>query len=197
MNLNIRLETPQDYEAVERLTYQAFQNFRGPARDYCDEHCLVHHMRSVAGFIPELDYVAEWQGQLVGSILYTASHIHTPDGNALQTLTFGPVSMPPEQQGKGIGDALIRFTLDKARTMGHRAVLITGHTAYYPRFGFRPAAEYGITMPDGSSFDAFMALELFPGALSGVSGKCRFDAVYELTKEQVAAFNKARGYPQI
>lgn len=72
-----------------------------------------------------------------------------------------------------------------------RAVLIYGHPDYYPRFGFQPAHDFGITTPDGSSFDALMAFELFPGALDGISGSFHESSAYEITPEEAAEFDRS------
>ena len=118
------------------------------------------------------------------------------DGTAHETITFGPVSVLPEYQKQGIGGVLIRYTLEKAKTLGHKAVLITGHPEYYPKFGFINAEKYKITMPDGTNMDAFMALELYDGALDGVSGKWQYDPVFEIDKGELAEFNQKHHYEQ-
>ena len=85
---------------------------------------------------------------------------------------------------------LIRRTLQTAREMGFRAVLIFGHESYYPRFGFKEASVFGITTCDGENYPAFLALPLYEGALDGVSGKLICDPVYySLDKEESDAFN--------
>jgi predicted N-acetyltransferase YhbS len=78
-----------------------------------------------------------------------------------------------------VGSALIHKTLEVARELGYRAVLIFGHESYYPRFGFKHASEYGITTADGKNFPAFMALPLYDGALDGVHGRLVYNEVYD------------------
>lgn len=192
--MKIRMETPADYEAVERLTYQAFSTMQKPERGECDEHLLVHKMRSVSAFIPELSFVCELDGRIVGHIVYTKSKIVGKDSAGHEMITFGPVSVLPEYQKRGVGAALIRHTLEKAKALGHRAVLITGHPEYYPRFGFVNAEKFEITLPDGTNMDAFMALPLYDGALDGISGKWVYDPVFEIDRAELAEFNKAFGY---
>jgi predicted N-acetyltransferase YhbS/uncharacterized protein YdhG (YjbR/CyaY superfamily) len=132
--------------------------------------------------VPELDYVAELDGSVIGNIMYTRSKIVSDsDGvasNEWETLTFGPISVLPKHQRDGVGSALIRKTLADARELGYRAVLIFGHESYYPRFAFKPASEFGITTADGMNFPAFMALPLYDGALDGVHGRLICDDVY-------------------
>jgi predicted N-acetyltransferase YhbS len=134
-------------------------------------------MRSYPAFVRSLNYVAELDGKVIGNIMYAKSKIVSDDGE-WETLTFGPVSVLPKFQKDGVGSALIRKTLDIAREMGYLAVLIYGHESYYPRFGLKPADEYGVTTADGKNFPAFMALPLYDGALDGVHGRFILDEVY-------------------
>lgn len=182
----LRPERPEDYFAVEQLTFEAFLDMPHSGGN---EALLAHKMRAVSGFVPELDFVAEIEGKVVGNILYTKSKVVGPDGE-WETLTFGPLSVSPTCQRQGIGEALIRHTLDIARQLGYRAVLIFGHEEYYPRFGFVNAETYGITTADGQNFPAFMALPLSEGALDGVKGKLIYDPVFDqLGSEEAKAFN--------
>jgi predicted N-acetyltransferase YhbS len=167
MALSLRPETPDDYRITENLTREAFWNLMRPG---CDEHFVLHAMRGDSAFIPELDIVAELDGRIVGHIVYTRSAVTDRDGVCHETITFGPVTVLPEYQKRGIGARLIFHTLDMARELGYGAVIILGHPAYYPRLGFRRAAEFGLTLENGEAFDAFMALELKPGSLSSLGG---------------------------
>ena len=166
--LILRKERKSDHDTVERITYRAFLG-----ADHADgtEALLARKLRSHPAFVPQLDFVAELDGRVVGNIMYSKSHVEGKDGKAWETLAFGPVSVLPVYQRQGIGSALISQTLVAAEKMGFRAVLIFGHEDYYPRFGFRPASEYGITTQNGENFPAFMALPLYDNALSGVNGR--------------------------
>jgi hypothetical protein len=91
----------------------------------------------------------------------------------------------------------MRRAFDEAVRLGFRAVIIYGNPDYYPRFGgkpsasFRRAAEFGITTPDGSVFDALLVYPLYDGALDGISGKYYIDSVYEeLTQTETLEFDK-------
>lgn len=195
MNITIRLETPADYRAVEELTREAFWKFWEPNRKICDEHLLVHRLRSAPSFVPELDFIAELDGKLAGHIIYSKSKVVDDAGQEHETLTFGPLSVLPELQSKGIGKTLMRHSFEEAKRLGYRAVIIFGHPDYYPRAGFRRAAEFAITTADGHTFDAFMAYPLYDGALDGISGKYYIDPVYDqLTEEDALAFDNQ--FPQ-
>jgi predicted N-acetyltransferase YhbS len=190
MSIHLRLEQPADYRAIEELTREAFWGLNHPG---CDEHLLVHRLRAVPAFVPELDYVAEVDGKLVGNVMYSRAKIVDQAGNECETLTFGPLSVLPEYQNQGIGKALMIRTIDEARQLGYHSILVFGHPDYYPRFGFRRAGEFGITTANGDNFDAFMALPLYDGALDGVSGRFYEDPVFEVNANEVDEFDK--GFP--
>ena len=188
--MNIRLEQPADYAAVERLTFAAFETMELPGRTHTNEHYLAHIMRGVAAFVLELDFVGESDGEIIANIMFTKSKIVRSDGSEVETLTFGPVSVKPELHNRGLGAEIIRYSLDHARELGYGAVIIVGHPQYYPRFGFKPASEYNLTMPDGSEFDAFMALELKDGYLGTDGGKWYEDEVFEIDETAFDEWNK-------
>jgi len=165
--ITIRPECPGDYDAVLRLTYEAFQTLDYPGRRRMDEHFLYRLLQGCPYVIPELCFVAMRGDELVGHILYTRSLIRRPDGTQADTVTFGPLSVLPEYHRQGIGRALVRHSMAKARGMGCGAVLIVGVPDYYPKLGFRRGHEFGLTLPDGTADDPFMAYELMPGFLRG------------------------------
>lgn len=190
----LRLETPGDYRGVEELTRDAFWK---NSRHMCDEHLLVHRLRRVSAFVPELDFVAEIDGKIEGHIIYTKSKVSDDSGKDHEVLTFGPLSVSPEYQSMGIGKALMLHTFEKARELGYKAVIIFGHPDYYPKVGFRPASEFRITTADGKNFDAFMALPLYSGALDKINGRFFYDPVYDnLNEKDVYAFENTFPYKE-
>lgn len=194
MSFILRPETPEDYRDVERLTKEAFLPLELPGRTVVDEHLLAHKLRKSDAFVAELDYVAaevlpdgSW-GEVVGSILYSRAKVVNAEGKAFTVLTFGPLSVKPSWQGRGVGAALIRHTANEAKHLRYRAILIYGHTGYYPRFGFHPASEFGITAADGKEYDALMAYECLPGSLQGVTGTFHPDPVFEIDPAELTEF---------
>lgn len=114
-------------------------------------------------------------------------------GERTEALIFGPLSVRPDQQGRGVGSLLVRHSLKRAAGLGYKGVFIFGNPGYYGRFGFQNAERFGVTTREGENFDAFMGLELFPGGLKGVAGKFYEDPVFTVSEEDVAAFD--RGFP--
>ncbi len=180
--LLIRTEEERDHRIVEEITRDAFWNLYIPG---CDEHYLVHVLRTSPDYLPALSFVAEWDGQIVGSIFFTKSYILDDQGTRHDMATFGPVSVTPELHNRGIGCALIRHAAGKAASLGYRAILIYGYPGYYQRFGFRHAKDFGISNPEGRFPAAHLALELYKGALDGITGKAYESDVYHV--DQAAA----------
>ena len=111
--MNIRLETEKDYFENENLTREAFWDVYRPG---CSEHLVLHNLRSSSAFIKELDLVAEENGKLIGNIAYAKMY---RDGTMCNNIIcFGPVSVLPEMQKKGIGNKLINESLKMAKEMG-------------------------------------------------------------------------------
>ena len=186
-SLKLRLETPSDYRAVETLTREAFWNHHGPG---CEEHYLAHILRNAEAFIPELDIVAEWNGAIVGNIMYTKAAIALDAGGTTPVISFGPVSVLPEFQRQGVGKALILHTLGLAARMGFTAVLIYGDPAYYSRVGLVAAEQYGIATEGNQYHGALQAYELQPGALSNARGRFVESADFQLTPADVEAYDR-------
>jgi len=182
----IRLEQPEDYRAVENLTREAFWNHHVPG---CDEHYLAHVLRESSCFLPELDFVAESGGTLVGNIMYTRANVLCDNGETLPVLCFGPLSVLPSWQGKGVGSALVNHSLEKAAELGFNAVLIYGDPAFYSRLGFRSAESFTIGTMDDYYADALQALELVAGALREKAGRFVEDHAYEMDEAASAEFD--------
>jgi len=177
--LHLRRERPEDRYAVESISRDAHWYGNWDMKpQVCDEPLLVHRLRQSPSYIPELHYVAELDGKLVGHILYCTSKIVDDAGKEYETITFGPLSVLPEYQNQGIGKALMRHTFKEAKCLGYRAILIFGHPDYYPSMGFRRASEFGISDSDGESYDPFMAYPLYEAALDGISGRYYLDPAY-------------------
>lgn len=162
--LNIRKETPADYPAVEDMTRRAFYNLYVPG---CAEHYLVHIMRSHQDFIPQLDFVLELDGRIVGSILYTKAHLVDEAGTEKEVLTFGPVCVMPEHQRKGYGKLLMEHSFTEAAALGYDVIVIFGSPANYVGRGFQSCKKHNVCVEGGKYPAAMLVKELKPGALDG------------------------------
>ena len=162
--LNIRNERESDYKIVEDITRKAFYNVYVPG---CMEHYLVHIMRGHEDFIPELDFVIELDGQIVGNIMYTKAKLTDEGGTEKEIVTFGPVSILPKYQRKGYGKMLIEHSLKRAAELGYEAVVIMGSPANYVGSGFQCCRKYNVCVEKEKYPAAILVKELKPGALDG------------------------------
>tara|TARA_R110000868_G_scaffold241291_2_gene495853 strand:+ start:1098 stop:1637 length:540 start_codon:yes stop_codon:yes gene_type:complete len=179
MNVSIRQEQPSDYGRTEVVVQKAFLNAEHTDGD---EFRLVGRLRKAEDFIPNLSLVAVREDEIVGHILFTPIFIEVPDKSLAKSLALAPVSVHPDFQGNKIGARLINEGHDAARRLGHRSVILLGHPGYYPRFGYKPASMWRIKPPFEVTDDAFMALELVPGALAGVEGTVKYPPAFGLSQ---------------
>lgn len=190
MSLVIRKIETNDYKDVEILTRESFWNVYRPG---CVEHLVVNNIHKDKKSIEELELVAVYNQEIIGHIVYTKGHVKGSDNKTF--ITFGPVSIMPQFQGKGIGSKLISLSLslNKAMKLGYSAVFIIGDHNYYSRFGFEPASKYGIHMegiPIEDEAPFFMVKVLEKGDLNDVSGYYVFDECYDVSSAEVDEFDK-------
>lgn len=162
--ITIRNEQEKDYKIVEKITRKAFYNIYVPG---CFEHYLVHSMRGHEDFIPELDFVIEVDGQIIGNIMYTKARLADEKGTKKEILTFGPVSIAPEYQRQGYGKELMEHSFTQAAQLKHDTIVIFGSPVNYVSRGFKSCKKYNVCTPDGKFPAAMMVKELVPGALDG------------------------------
>ena len=109
-NIIIRLETKDDYRAVENLTRESFWNVYQPG---CMEHYVLHCYRDDPAFVPELDFVMELGGEMIGQIIYVRSEIDCDDGRKVPIMTFGPIGIAPKYKRQGYGKKLLEYSMEK------------------------------------------------------------------------------------
>jgi len=191
MDIIIREEQTKDWYATEYVAKRAFWNLHHPG---CEEHYLVHKLRSDPAYIPELSRVAEIDGEIIGEILYSKACVDTGT-QKIDVLTFGPLCVIPEYQNKGIGGRLLEETMKLATEKGHKAIIIFGEPWYYPKHGFQTCDNFGITTNEGKNFDAFMGIELVSGGLAALNGKFMESETFEnLPADEVDEYDKKFPY---
>ncbi|MBO7504028.1 MAG: N-acetyltransferase [Clostridia bacterium] len=163
--MTIRLETEKDYRAVEELTRDAFWNVYKPG---ADEHYYAHMMRSHQDFIPELDFVLEDGGRIIGSIMYTKAWLEDENGFRKEIVSFGPLCVAPEFQRRRLGKLLIEHSFDVARKMGYDVNINFGNPGNYVSRGFVSCKKKNVSCFAYGNFPtALLVAELVPGALDG------------------------------
>jgi len=143
-----------------------------------DEARLVENLRKSPDFIPELSLVAVKDKMVVGHILFSRIAIQTKTGS-LSPMSLAPMAVHPEFQKQGIGSKLVRQGLERCRNLGYKVVIVVGHPNYYPRFGFTSARAKGLEAPFLVPDEAFMVIEIAPGALNGISGMVIYPPAFE------------------
>lgn len=185
-NLIIRAERPEEWRVVEEVTREAFWNHFQPGSD---EHFLLHKIRESSDFIKELDFVAEVEGKIVGNIVYTKSRILLTRGGEMEVATFGPVCVLKEYRCQGIARKLIEHSLEVARTMGIRAVVIYGDPRLYGRLGFRCAEKYDIMNSRGMFSVSLMVMELVSNSLDDAAGQFVESEVFDVDPKELELFD--------
>jgi putative acetyltransferase len=163
----IRPETETDHEAIRRVNRVAFEQE--------DEARLVDELRR-GGYV-RLSLVAEMDDEIVGHILFSELSLVTSCG-VMPALSLAPMAVTPEHQRRGIGSELVRRGLATCRDQGAGIVIVVGHPEFYPRFGF--SAELARPLRSPFSGDVWMAAELSPGALDGVSATVQYPPPFGL-----------------
>ena len=187
LEIKIRPEQNADRMAVECLTREAFWNLYRPG---CDEHYTAHLIHEHEDFLPDLTCVAEVDGQIVGSIIYTRSWLIGEGGKRVETATFGPLCVHPAWQRRGVGSALIEHTRELAARQEIPAILILGDPHNYCRHGFKTGKDVGVSTLDGKYPLGLLVLELRRGFFaSGAQWKFQYSAVYEFDAAQAEAFD--------
>ena len=162
----IRAEEQRDWAAVHTVNVSAFET---PA-----EANLVDALREHAH--PVVSLIAEDDNAIVGQIMF--SPVSLSGHPALRIMGLAPMAVAPGHQRKGVGSALVRAGLEQCKQLGFGAVVVLGHPAYYPRFGFSPSARFGIGCEYDVPEDVFMIVELHPNFLRGASGKVTYHAAF-------------------
>ncbi|MGN0195113.1 MAG: GNAT family N-acetyltransferase [Candidatus Cryptobacteroides sp.] len=187
----IRNERKSEHFQVENLVREAFWNVYRPG---CLEHYVLHCLRDDPAFVPELDFVMEADGLLIGQCIYMRAAIATDDGRELPVLIMGPIGIIPQYKRQGYGKALLDYSLEKAARMGFGAVCFEGNIAFYGKSGFTYASEFGIRyhgLPEGEDASFFLCRELSPGYLSGVSGEYSTPQGYFVDEALCEEFDRA------
>jgi len=186
----IRLERKEDYRNTETLVREAFWNIYRPG---CLEHYVLNQLRSDPAFIPELDFVMEKDGQLIGQNMFMHATIHADDGRKIPIMTMGPICITPGLKRNGYGKALLDYSLERAAALGCGAVCFEGNLDFYGKSGFTFASSFGIRyhdLPEGADASFFLCKELIPGYLSGITGEYTPPRGYFVNEAEAEIFDQ-------
>ena len=180
----IRQERPDDAEVIRAIHRAAFAKPGTPDRpatpdqpatDGSVEAHLVDVLRAAGDLVGPLCLVAEHGGEVVGHVAVSRGLL---DDEPARLVGLGPLGVRPDVQRHGVGSALMHATLAAADALGERGVILLGHPDYYPRFGFEPAVDHGITPPQPWGPQYFMLRRLSAWG-TGLHGRFRYAPAFE------------------
>ena len=186
----IRLERTEEHRETEALVREAFWNVYRPG---CLEHYVLNQLRNDKAFVPELNFVMEKDGRLIGQNMFMRAAIKADDGSDLPIMTMGPICISPELQGQGYGKRLLDYSLEKAAELGCGALCFEGNINFYGKSGFTYASEFGIRyhgLPEGADASFFLCKELKKGYLDGISGEYTPPKGYFVDEAEAEEFDK-------
>ena len=164
----IRAEQPSDFDTVNALLRASFGR-EAEAR-------LVQRLRASEKITSAL--IAEEKARILGHVVFSKIAVDGEVGE-MNAVALAPLAVEPAFQRLGIGSALVSAGLERCRLARQARVLVLGDPVYYARFGFVPAARFGLKCPFPAPDNAFMAIELEPGAFARTSGTVRYGHEFE------------------
>ncbi len=195
-DLIIRLERKEEYREVENLVRESFWNVYRPG---CLEHYVLNQLRGHKDFVPELDFVMEQKGVLIGQNMFMRTFIKADDGRDIPIMTMGPICITPELKRKGFGKILLDYSLEKAKEQGCHGVCFEGNIDFYGKSGFDYASKFGIRyhgLPAGADDSFFLCKELTPGYFDGITGEYTTPEGYYVDEEAASEFDKQFAYKE-
>ena len=187
----IRLERKEERREVENLVRESFWNVYRPG---CLEHYVLNQLRNDPAFVPELDFVMEKDGRIIGQNMFMRAAITADDGRKIPIMTMGPICIANDMKRKGYGKRLLDYSIERAAQLGCGALCFEGNIAFYGKSGFTYAGEYGIRyhgLPEGADASFFLCRELIPGYLDGVTGEYAPPQGYFVDEAKAEAFDRA------
>lgn len=164
--MKIREEEVNDWPAVYSLNECSFET--------TSEADLVDLLRAQVPAVISL--VAEVDQEVVGHIMFTPVTLSAYP--AVSMMGLAPMAVSSNHRRRGIGSALVTQGMEECGILGTGAVVVLGHSGYYPRFGFKPASLFGIQCEYDVPDDVFMAVEIEPGYLAGKSGVVKYHELF-------------------
>ena len=187
----IRLERKEERREVENLVRESFWNVYRPG---CLEHYVINQLRNDPAFVPELDFVMEKDGRIIGQNMFMRAAITADDGRKIPIMTMGPICIANDMKRKGYGKRLLDYSIERAAQLGCGALCFEGNIAVYGKSGFTFASEFGIRyhgLPQDADASFFLCRELIPGYLDGVTGEYAPPQGYFVDEAKAEAFDRA------
>jgi putative acetyltransferase len=166
--VDIRTETPADFDAIRAVHTEAFAPSPVEAK-------LVDDLRAEGALVTDLCLVASEGEAVIGHIAFSRAMLD-PSGHEI--LVLAPMGVLPDHQRQGVGMQLIGQSMRRAALTDFPLVSVLGHAEYYPRFGFEPARPLGIDPPFDVPDEAWMARKL-PRYSDDAKGTVRYAQAFD------------------
>ena len=182
----IRPETPKDYKDIVSLVLRSFKEGTNYS-DGTDIVALIEEIRYSQYYIPELSFVAERDGTIVGHFLFSKFPLSTTkegghgDGNDTEIVMLAPVSVHADYFAQGIGRTMLTLGIEKVKTLGYKGITVEGNFNFYNKVGFKTSSEYNIFPTSGYPMTeprCMMCQETYEGSLEGIHGYIVYDMYY-------------------
>ena len=183
-DITIRPENQKDYKDIISLILCSFSE----GTDYSDGSdiiALIEEIRVSENYIPELSFVAELDGKIVGHFLFSHFPLsETPEGghvNNGEIVMLAPVSVHADYFHKHIGSTMLKLGIEKVKEHGFKGINVEGDYHFYNRVGFKTSSEYGIYPTSGIPMNeprCMMCMETYEGSLEGIGGYVVYDMYY-------------------
>ncbi len=187
----IRRNIPrEERRETESLVRESFWNVYRPG---CLEHYVLNQLRNDEAFIPELNFVMEKDGRIIGQNMFMKAVIKADGGRDIPIVTMGPICIANDLKRQGYGKILLDYSLERATEMGFGAVCFEGNIDFYGKSGFTYASEFGIRyhgLPEGEDASFFLCKELIPGYLDGITGEYAPPVGYFVNEDEAEEFDK-------
>ena len=180
----IRTETQKDYKDIISLVLRSFQE----GTDYSDGTdiiALIEEIRVSKYYIPELSFVAEIDGKIVGHFLFSRFPLSkTAQGEHIEgddIVMLAPVSVHADYFHKHVGATMLTLGIQKVKEAGYKGITVEGNYNFYNRVGFKTSAEYGIYPTSGYPMEeprCMMCQETYEGSLKDIQGYVVYDMYY-------------------
>ena len=184
--VTIRPEEHKDYKSIVSLILRSFRE----GTDYSDGTdiiALVEEIRDSRYYIPELSFVAELDGEIVGHFLFSHFPLSATekgghgDGTDSGIVMLAPVSVHADHFRQGIGSTMLKMGIEKVKKAGYKGITVEGNFRFYNKVGFRTSSEFGIFPTSGYPMTeprCMMCQETYPGALQGIGGYIVYDMYF-------------------
>ena len=164
--MTIRQAKSDDFDTIHEFVKTAFQTAQMP---YDNEEDFVLRLRARDTYIPELELVAEENGEIIGHIMFTKLTVNTDEGEYIGLL-LAPLAVKLEERSKGIGEKLTYAGFEIGRKLGYTASFLVGYPDYYKKFGYKEIGEFGIENKTGIENEYVLGCEIVKGSLDNIMG---------------------------